>query len=84
MLSFFVPLKHMELSNLEAKASGCKVISYTGNPYADYWVPEGDQRIIAKKLIKILKGDVKPKATQEVPDISETAAAMLKIYEEIL
>lgn len=70
--------------SLEAKASGCKLISYTGNPYADFWVPEGDQRTIAKKMIKILKGEIKPRKTEEVPDISETAEKLLKIYEEIL
>jgi hypothetical protein len=76
--------------SMEAKASGCKLISYTGNPYADYWLPEGDQRTMAGELIKILKGEVKPRANQtlepilEVPDISETAAEMIKIYEGLI
>lgn len=70
--------------SMEAKASGCKLISYTGNPYADYWLPEGDQRTIAKKLVKILKGEVKPRTPLEVSDISETAAAMIKIYEGLI
>ena len=33
---------------LEAKSTGCKVISYRGNPYADYWITEGDQRAMAE------------------------------------
>jgi hypothetical protein len=36
---------------LEAKASGCKLISYTGNPYADYWISSSDQRVIARELV---------------------------------
>jgi len=47
-------------------------------------LPEGDQRTIAKKLIKILKGETKPRTPQEVSDISETAAAMIKIYEGLI
>jgi hypothetical protein len=69
---------------LEAKASGCKTISFVGNEYSDYWLPEGDQRIIAKELIKILKDEVEPRESLPVPDISETAEAMKKIYERIL
>lgn len=66
---------------LQAAAAGCKTISYAGNPYAMYWVPEGDQREIAKSLIGILKGDVAPREVSPVPDIAETANAMLTIYE---
>lgn len=69
---------------LEAKALGCKVISYRGNPYADYWLSEGDQRVMARELIEILNRNVKPRKTEEVPDIKETAKAMIKIYEGIL
>jgi len=69
---------------LEASASGCRVISYPGNPYADFWVTEGDQRQTAADLIAVLKGQVGPrKDKQEVPDISETALAMRNIYEGI-
>jgi hypothetical protein len=69
---------------LEAKASGCKVISYLGNEYADYHIAEGDQRHMAARLIKILNGEVEANKTPDVPDISETAKAMKEIYEEIL
>ena len=68
---------------LEAKASGCRVISYRGNPYADYWLDEGDQRMIAAQMTLILQGAVSPRECPEVPDISETASAMMKIYEGI-
>lgn len=68
----------------EAKASGAKVISYAGNEYSDYWVPEGDQEIIARHLIDIFKGNVEPRKTLDIPSISETAKAMIKIYERIL
>jgi hypothetical protein len=70
--------------SLEAHASGCPVISYRGNEYADYWVDEGDQRTIAAQLKMILRGDMPKRETPETPDISETAAAMMKIYERIL
>ncbi len=66
--------------SMEAKASGCKLISYPGNPYADYWVTEGDQRKIADELIRIFKGEVEPLTPLEVPDISETTKAMIDIY----
>lgn len=69
---------------LEANASGAKTISYCGNTYADYWIHEGDQRIMAQELIEILKGNVEPRAKAAVPDIEDTAKAMIKIYEEIL
>lgn len=70
---------------LEASAAGAKVISYAGNPYSDYWMPEGDQRIVAAELIKVLRGEVEPRKDKlPVPDISETAMAMVKIYESIL
>jgi hypothetical protein len=70
--------------SLEAKACGTKLISYWGNPYADYWIPEGDQRIIATKLTEILKGNAIPRGTEEAPDIKETAEAMIKIYKEVI
>jgi glycosyltransferase involved in cell wall biosynthesis len=69
---------------LEAKASGCKVISYTGNPYSDYWLPEGDQRVMATELEKILKGEVAPRKCEDVPSRDETAKRMKAIYERIL
>lgn len=70
--------------SLEANASGCKTISYAGNPYSDFWLPEGDQRVMAAELIKILNGEVVPRDKEQVPDISETALGMQKVYEGIL
>lgn len=71
-------------ASLEAKACGAKVISYTGNEYADYWLPEGDQREQAKKLINILRGEVEARKVEPVPEVLETAANMIKVYEEVL
>jgi hypothetical protein len=69
---------------IEANASGAKTISYKSNPYTDYWVDEGDQRIIARQLTDILNGEVEPRKKHKVPDISETAQMMSAIYERIL
>lgn len=68
---------------LEAKAAGCPVISYAGNPYADYWVTEGDQRDLAAQLTEILRGNVARRPAQPVPDVQETARAMQAIYERV-
>jgi hypothetical protein len=65
---------------LEAKASGATVISWAGNPYADYWLPEGDQRAQADLLIKILRGEIQKRETTPVMDIAETITAMQAIY----
>lgn len=71
--------------SLEAAASGAKTISYAGNPYADYWVPEGDQRVLAEHLIEILNGKRSPRVDKLiVPSITETAQAMIKLYESLL
>jgi len=69
---------------LEAKAAGCPVISYRGNDYADYWIDEGDQRIMAAQLTMILRGEVEPRQTAGVPDIAETALALSMIYARLL
>lgn len=69
---------------LEAKASGCKVISYVGNEYADYWVPEGDQRVIAQEIEKILKGEIAPRQCADIPSREDTAKGMIAIYNRIL
>lgn len=69
---------------LEAAACGTELISYTGNQYADFWLPEGDQWNIANGLAAILNGEVEPRKKDTVPDISETAEGMRKIYERLL
>ena len=69
---------------LEANACGCKTISYAGNPYSDFWVNEGDQRIIAQQLIDIIKGTVTPRKKDTVPDIEETSKGMIAIYQRVL
>jgi glycosyltransferase involved in cell wall biosynthesis len=66
---------------LEAAACGKPVISYTGNPYAAYWVPEGDQRVLAGALIDILNGVTAPRKPDPVPDIKDTVSALIKLYE---
>jgi len=68
---------------LEAKASGCKVISYEGNPYADYWVTEGDQRRIARQLIEIFKKEVEPRKTDPVLGIDQMVNGMIEVYDKI-
>ena len=71
--------------SLEAGACGTPTISYAGNPHADFWVPEGDQRETAKALIAILKGDVSAREDKlPVPDSMDTAKAMQAIYERIV
>jgi len=69
---------------LEAKASGAKIISFKGNPYADFWIDEGDQRLQAEQMVNIFTGNCLPRETKPVPDISETARHMVEIYERIL
>ena len=69
---------------LQASVAGTRVISYAGNPYADFWITEGDQREMASQLTAILKGDVEARDKTPVPDLSETAFAMKAIYEGLL
>jgi hypothetical protein len=69
--------------SLQANAAGGKTISYVGNPYADFWLTEGDQRVMAKELIAVLKGEVAPRNKETVPDLMDTANAMKEIYEAI-
>ena len=45
---------------------------------------EGDQRVIAKEMIDILKGQTPPREKTPVPDIAETALAMKAVYERIV
>lgn len=69
--------------SLQANAAGAKTISYVGNEYADYWMVEGDQRLMAAQLTAILKGDATPRVKTPVPDLADTATAMQAIYEGI-
>jgi hypothetical protein len=70
--------------SLQANAAGCTTISYAGNEYADYWITEGDQRVIAKEMNAILSGETPKRAKTKVPDITETAAAFKAVYESVL
>lgn len=70
--------------SLQANASGAKTISYAGNEYSDFWITEGDQRIMTEELLRIMKGEVEPREKSPVPDIAETAQAFKQIYESIL
>lgn len=69
---------------MEAKACETKVISYRGNPYADYWITEGDQRTMAEELLQIFRGEAIARQPDIIPSIQDTAEAMKKIYEEVL
>ena len=86
-VDFFVGLvrygDHNHLS-LQAACAGVPTISYVGNPYADYWLPEGDQRTLATELVKVLRGEVTPRAKSPVPHIGEMTEAMVAIYKRIL
>lgn len=70
--------------SMEAGASGLPVISYPGNPYADYWITEGDIRSAVKDLIAIGKGDVQPRAKAPIPSEQDMGQAMVHIYERVL
>ncbi len=83
-VSSFVRYGDFNRVTVEAKASGAKIISFAGNPYGDYWIHEGDQREQAKEMIEIFKGNVQPRQSEEVVDITETARRMMEIYERIL
>lgn len=69
---------------LEANATGATTVSYAGNPYSDYWVPEGDQRALASALVDIFTGKTQKREKSPVPDVRDTATAMQAIYERIL
>lgn len=69
---------------LQANAAGATTISYAGNPYADYWVPEGDQRTLADAFVRILRGEEPKRAKSPVPDLGESVEAMTAIYKRIL
>jgi hypothetical protein len=71
--------------SMEAAAAGTKVISYAGNPYADFWLSSYDHRQIAKDMIAIGKGEVAPRADKlPVPTEQDMAEAMVNVYERVL
>jgi hypothetical protein len=69
---------------LQAALCGAKVISYRGNPFADYWLDEGDQRDMARQLIAIFKGEVERRERAPIPQLSEMGQATKEIYERII
>lgn len=69
--------------SLEANATGAKTISYEGNPYSDFWLPEGDQRRLVTALSEILLGRVPPRDKSRVPSISETCRSFIRLYESL-
>ena len=71
-------------NGLQAAAAGANTISYAGNPHAKYWIAEGDQREIARQLLAIFRKEVEPRTPTPVPDITDTAKAMLAVYGDIL
>lgn len=74
----------MNRINLEALASGAKVISYRGNPFSHYWVTEGSQVEMIKELVPILKGEVEPRVPDSIPTDTEMAQSFKEIYESVL
>lgn len=84
---YYIGLARYGTANLiskQANACGVKTISYKGNEFSDFWIDEGDQRIIADQLYEILAGHVAPRSKTTVPDISETVKAMSLIYNRIM
>lgn len=84
---FLSPVRYGDHNNLfmQAATTGLKTISYAGNVYADYWIPEGDQRAMVKQLAAIFRGEVEPRSDkQDVPDIMEMGKAMVSIYEQVV
>jgi hypothetical protein len=70
---------------LEARACGAKIISYRGNPYASYWIDEGDQRVMAEQLADILLGKVEErKEIAVVAPIESMVRAFEEIYKGLL
>lgn len=84
---FLGPVRYGDHNTLsmQAGAAGARVISYRGNPYADFWITEGDQRQIAVELAAIFRGDVPPRADKlPVPDLADMGHAMVAIYQGAL
>ena len=70
--------------SMEAGAAGLPVISYPGNEYADFWMHEGDDRMTARDLIAIGKGDVEPRQKLPVPSLTDMGQAAINVYERVL
>lgn len=70
--------------SLQAAATGTRTISYRGNPFADYWITEGDQREMAMELLQILRGDIPARTKPALPDAMDTAKKMVDIYKQTL
>lgn len=80
------PVRYGDHNNLfmQAAAAGMQTVSYPGNEYADYWMPQGDQREMAKALIPILRGDVDPRPDKlPVPELEDMGRAMIAVYESL-
>jgi hypothetical protein len=74
---------HNRLS-MESAACGCKIISFTGNEYAHYWVREGDHRTQLEDLTNILNGTTQAREPLQVPTTKEMSTKMKEIYEAIV
>lgn len=72
--------------SLQAAAAGLPVISYTGNPYATYWITEGDQRGMADQLVSIFQNDgrVSPRNPDTVPSLEDMGRAAVALYERVI
>lgn len=80
------PVRYGDFNNLsmEAAASGGKVISYKGNPYAHYWIDEGSQIVMAEQIGEIIAGNTQPREALPVPRLEDMAKAMKGIYDELV
>lgn len=86
-MDFYVsPVRYGDVNRacLEASAAGLRVISYPGNDYADYWMHEGDDRLTARDLIEIGKGEIAPRSKTPVPTEADMARAAINVYERVL
>lgn len=70
---------HNYLSH-QANACGMRTISYKGNPYSDYQVEFGDQRILANQLLAIMRNEVQPRDKEPVPSILRTVEQLREVY----
>jgi hypothetical protein len=68
---------------LEAKASGCKVISFGGNEYSDFWLTETSQVYQAEQMKAIFSGEIEPRDATPVPSVLDMAKGMKEVYESL-